>query len=215
MGLNIFMFAGSIDLKVSRATCLSCQLDWLLYDVWIQSRYVSRNASSMPVDVLWAQTLDILPTMPASAIIECSSWRVPSLVWEVPVSTKWVTCTTISCIDSSFLLQPFAGVWESLAEELPLPSLVPIESGVVWPPLAPSVLVSTVVNCDSLVKPSTPFTSQIQQSNLPPGPTWHANSLCIGLSPSRAARLEVQRKWTLYSCWKSAQGRPAAENKNE
>lgn len=51
-GLNIFIFAGSVALKLSRATCFACLLVLFLYESCICSRNVSRNVSLIPVDVL-------------------------------------------------------------------------------------------------------------------------------------------------------------------
>ena len=200
-GLNMPEFSGSVALKLSRVICLLCLLTLPLYNWCINLRNVSKNVSLMPVYVLWALILDILPTEPASAMIVRSSWRVASLVRGDPIWTKRVMHSTISCMVSSFLFCPFVGVLLLLAEETlsPLPLLVPIESGVVQPPSTPLGDVGTVNSCSPFVEVSMPLTLQMWQSIFSSGPTWHANSLCIGLSPSRAATKGIIRTWSSWT----------------
>ena len=194
-GLNIFVFIGSINLNLSRATCFSDLLDLLLYNRCIQLRKVSRKVSLMPVNILWVQILDILPINPASSIILCSSWIVVSLVWRDLIWIKQVT--------HDHLLHGFKLSLSSICRGTSITSgrVAITVTGADWVRHCTTSL-CTISRCwchwqlQFICWTNTPLTSQMWQRDLPPGPTWHANSLCIGLSLSRVATNRITRTWS-------------------
>lgn len=116
---------------------------------------------------------------------------------------RWTSPPRVSCI---FLRRPFGfwlgdasvagsepSLWAcSLSEPSLLVSLLTVLSATLVASLPESSSAIFEGFSPFSARSSRPFTQHARQKNLPLSPIWQANSLCIGLSPSKARTMGMR-----------------------